>query len=424
MKLGSTLRVLLASLVVALLWLGFVPAQSGADSATPSSSASPSASATATSTPVAAPTPVKKDNQIPAVRGLKFYVAGDSKLVTITAQLDVRIHINTLDSITMGLSLRGAQLAPIDPLFADQCTPLNSFSMSAKALGTTDLASLQKRSVNGDGYLESHVLTSVTTAKAGQTICAGEYVINTLALKDAAAHTLNFVASTSVTTAGKTTVTIAPSMTSNVWSDGSAAKLAAGFAVYPCPQVVGAAITARTICNQSIIMGQTVFILKAGADGASPMAIGQPIVDYQTLVKPVQSENERMKIELEVLNKALDDLRNRQASAAASESALPIVDYQAKAKLLQKNVDDLTKQLADANASIAKLKVTPKATPKVSVKATPKVTKKVTPKATPKVSVKATPKVTSRTSSRNQNSRRATTPPRTTWRPSPTPTKK
>ena len=340
---------------------------------------------TATSmVPLPAPAPVKRDNQIPTITGLKFVTSGDSKKVTIDVQLDARFNINAIDSIVIGIGIKGAAITPINPLFADKCTALKSFS-TTKNSAVGELASLQKRVASGTGYLETHVLQSVTTANAGEEICPGEYVLNSIAIKDTAAHTLNLSSTTSVSSLGKSTVTATPSMNSNVWAEPTAANLAAGFAAYPCNQIQGAAATARAICNQTVTMGQTVFMVKSTVAAITPFNSAQKIVDFQKQLEPTAAEIKDLKREIEILNLRLAVRERLRAGEVDTSTPVAIVDYQAKSKELQARVDTLTKDITTLKASLAKAKGA--------------TTKKPTPKATKKPTAKATPKATSKSSS-------------------------
>jgi cell division protein FtsB len=339
-----------------------------------------SASETQTATsmvPLPAPAPVKRDNQIPTITGLKFVTSGDSKKVTIDVQLDARFNINTIESIAIGIGIKGAAITPINPLFADKCTALKSFS-AAKNSALGELASLQKRVLSGSGYLETHVLQSVTIANPGEDICPGEYVLNSIAIRDVAAHTINLNATTSVSSGGRSTVTATPSMNSNVWAEPTAANLAAGFAGYPCAQVPGASASARVICNQSVTMGQAVFIVKSAQSAITPLNSAQRIVDYQKQLEPLAAENKELQREIEKLTARLTILQRIRAGDVDTSTPVAIVDFQAKSKELQTRVDALTKEIATLQASLAKAKGV------VSKKPTPKATKKATPKATPK----------------------------------------
>ena len=335
---------------------------------------------TATSLPVPAPAPVKRDNQIPNITSVKFVTSGDSKKVTIDVQLDARFNINAIDSIAIGIGIKGAAITPINPLFADRCTTLKGFSTSKNA-AAGELASLQKRVVSGTGYLETHVLQSVTTANAGEDICPGEYVLNTIAIKDTAAHTLNLSATTSVSNTGKTSISATPSMNSNVWAEPTPTNIAAGFAAYPCSQVPGAVASARVICNQSVVMGQTVFIVKPATSAITPMNTAQKIVDYQKQLDPMTAEIKDLKREIEILNLRLAVRERLRAGEVDTTTPIAIVDYQAKSKELQTKVDTLTKDIATLKASLAKAKTT--ATKKAPAKTTAKTTKKPTTKANP-----------------------------------------
>ena len=335
---------------------------------------------TATSLPVPAPAPVKRDNQIPSITSVKFVTSGDSKKVTIDVQLDARFNINAIDSIAIGIGIKGAAITPINPLFADKCTTLKGFSTSKNA-AAGELASLQKRVVSGTGYLETHVLQSVTTANAGEDICPGEYVLNTIAIKDTAAHTLNLSATTSVSNTGKTSISATPSMNSNVWAEPTPTNIAAGFAAYPCSQVPGAVASARVICNQSVVMGQTVFIVKPATSAITPINTAQKIVDYQKQLDPMTAEIKDLKREIEILNLRLAVRERLRAGEVDTTTPIAIVDYQAKSKELQTKVDTLTKDIATLKASLAKAKTT--ATKKAPAKTTAKTTKKPTTKANP-----------------------------------------
>lgn len=403
----STVAVLVAGLIVSTI-------------SSPISNAAETETATS-STLIPAPAPVKRDNQIPTITGLKFVTSGDSKKVTIDVQLDARFNINAIDSIAIGIGVKGAAITPINPLFADKCTALKSFS-TAKNAAFGELASLQKRVQSGSGYLETHVLQSVTTANAGEDICPGEYVLNTIAIKDTAAHTLNLSSTTSILNSGKSTLSATPSMSSNVWAEPTAANLAAGFAGYPCSQIPGAAATARAICNQTVTMGQTVFIVKAAQSAITPLNSAQKIVDFQKQLEPMTAEIKDLKREIEILNLRLTVLQRIRNGASDTSTPVAIVDFQAKSTELQARVDTLTKQVTTLKASLAKAKAT--TTKKTTAKATPKVTKKPTAKATPQPTRKSSSQgsggIFRGNSSQSNSNSRITPNPRasSTWKPS------
>ena len=403
MRFKSTVAALVTGLVVSTIY-------------SPISSATETQTATSM-VPLPAPAPVKRDNQIPTITGVKFVTSGDSKKVTIDVQLDARFNINAIDSIVIGIGIKGAAITPINPLFADKCTALKSFS-TTKNSAVGELASLQKRVASGSGYLETHVLQSVTTANAGEEICPGEYVLNSIAIRDVAAHTLNLSSTTSVSSLGKSTVTATPSMNSNVWAEPTPANLAAGFAPYPCSQIPGASATARAICNQTVTMGQTVFIVKSAQSAISPFNTAQRIVDFQKQLEPTAAEIKDLKREIEILNLRLAVRERLRAGDVDTSTPVAIVDYQAKSKELQARVDTLTKDITTLKASLAKAKgaTTKKPTPKV----TKKPTAKVTPKATSKSSSQGSGGIFRGNSSQGNSKSRITPNPRasSSWKPS------
>ena len=406
MRLGAIAPVLVVALLVSMI---NAPIATAAESETVTSAI-----------PLKAPAPVKRDNQIPNITGVKFVTSGDSKKVTIDVQLDARFNVNAIDSIAIGIGIKGAAITPINPLFADKCTTLKGFSTS-KNVAAGELASLQKRVASGTGYLETHVLQSVTTANAGEEICPGEYVLNTIAIKDTAAHTLNLSSTTSVTNTGRSSISATPSMNSNVWAEPTPANLAAGFAPYPCNQIPGAAATARAICNQTVTMGQTVFIVKSAA-AIAPFNTAQKIVDFQKQLEPMTAEIKDLKREIEILNLRLAVRERLRAGEVDTSTPIAIVDYQAKSKELQARVDTLTKDVATLKASLAKAKTA--AAKKAPAKTTAKTTKKPTAKATPKASSKSSSQGSGgifrgNSSQGNSNSRITPNPKASsTWKPS------
>ena len=281
---------------------------------------------------------------------------------------------------------------------------------------------MQKRVVSGTGYLETHVLQSVTTANAGEDICPGEYVLNTIAIKDTAAHTLNLSSTTSISNTGKTSISATPSMNSNVWAEPTPTNLAAGFAAYPCSQVPGAAASARVICNQSVVMGQTIFIVKPVTAAITPFNTAQKIVDYQKQLEPMTAEIKDLKREIEILNLRLAVRERLRAGEVDTTTPIAIVDYQAKSKELQTKVDTLTKDIATLKASLAKAKTT--ATKKAPAKTTAKTTKKPTAKASPQATRKSSSQGSGgifrgNSSQGNSNSRITPNPKASsTWKPS------
>jgi len=383
--------------------------QSVAASPSPSPTASPSGGQG--TAPIQTIAPVYPDTNVPQIISLSTSGEKTDNLYTLTVQLGVRVHRNTLSSVSITLLPRIEAGTLVDPIFQAPCTKLGVVSSTALS-PTGELASLQSRSVDGDWYKESYVFSSQTKLPAGQNICLGKYVITAINIVDAAKHTLVITANLGSTATGKTTFNDVPTQNSNIWGTNlNLAKCPQAINVNPVTTTSGGKTTTttpvtstalRTTCDHSINFAN-VYLTAAtdtsiGGTGAttSTGTSSLPIVDYVSQVKSALDENARMKNQQELLAKQIAELQKRiqiyqggekptpDPSSSGSASALPIVDYQKQAKDLQAKVDALTKQLATFIA-----KPTAKATTKATVK---KPTTKVTAKATSKPTAKSTSK--------------------------------
>ncbi|CAB4331316.1 MAG: hypothetical protein F2690_00715 [Actinobacteria bacterium] len=401
--------------------------------ASPSPSPSASSSGGQGTAPIQTIAPVYPDTNVPQIISLSTSGEKTDNLYTLTVQLGVRVHRNTLSSVTITLLPRIDAGALVDPIFQAPCTKLGQISSTTLA-PTGELASLQTRSADGDWYKESYVFSSQTKLPAGQNICLGKYVITAINIVDAAKHTLVITANQASTTSAKSTFNDVATQSSNIWA--SHLELA------KCPQAVNAnpvtttsggktttttpvtSASLRTTCDHTINFANVYLTAVAdtsiGGTGAttSTGTSTLPIVDYVSQVKSALAENVRMKSQQDQMTKQIESLQKRieiyqgggkptpDPSSSGSSSALPIVDYQKQAKELQAQVDALSKQLAafmgkptaKATSKTVVKKPTAKATSKTVVK---KPTTKVTAKPTSKPTAKSTAKSSVSGSNRN-----------------------
>ena len=408
----------------------FISEQVFAASPTPSPSATPAGQGT---TPVQTISPVFPDTNVPQIISLTTSAEKTDGLYTLTAQLGVRVHRNTLSSVSITLSPRNEGGVTLDPIFQAPCTKLGTISSTALA-PSGELASLQTRSVDGDWYKEVYVFSSQTKLPAGQNICLGKYVITSINIVDAAKHTLTITANAGSTATAKSTLNDVATQSSNIWASHlELAKCPQAVNVNPVTTTSGGktttttpttSATLRTTCDHTInfstIYLSAVADTAIGGTGAttSSGSSSLPVIDYVSQVKTALDENARMKSQQEQMSKQIESLQKRieiyqnggkatpdpsASGTATAGSALPIVDYQKQAKDLQAKVDALTKQLATYTGKAAP-KATAKATSKATVK---KPTTKATTKAAPKVTAKSTAKAsTSGSSSNGQGSNR------------------
>lgn len=406
---------------IATTWLAFGFALISVNSTfavTPSASPAPSASPSASPSPAAAPLPspipaIYSDTKVPQIRSLTTSTTKAAGLFNLNVQMIVRVHRNTLNSINITLTPRNSANAPVDPIFQAPCTKLGPISASALS-PTGELASLQSRTIDSDWYLETYAFTSTTKLATNQDICTGDYVITALNLVDAAKHTLSITANLASTATTKNNLNDVAAQQSNIWANHI--ELAS------CPQAINAngttttvpgkttviqgktvqlppttttvapntAVTLRTTCDQTIDFARAYLSIIASTSIASQGVINSsgtsslPVVDYATQTKAVMAENEKLKSEQDRMTKQIDFLKKEvqilisggkppadpAATPAPSSSSAPSaggIDYPARIKALQAQVDSLTKQnaaLAARGATVpAPNKTVPRMTP-------------------------------------------------------------
>ena len=414
------------------------PTRNSVPSPTTSPVATPSASPSPAALPLPSPIPaIYSDTKVPQIRSLTTSVEKMPGLFNLKVQMIVRVHRNTLNSINITLAPRNSASAPVDPIFQAPCTKLGPIATSALS-ATGELASLQTRTVDSDWYLETYAFTSTTKLATNQDICIGDYVITALNLVDAAKHTLSITANLASTATTKNNLNDVAAQQSNIWANHI--ELAS------CPQAINAngttttvpgkttvvsgktvqlppttttvapntAITLRTTCDQTIDFARAYLSILASTSIANQGVINSvgtsslPVVDYATQTKAVMAENEKLKSQQDSMLKQIDFLKKEvqilisggkppvdpAATPAPSTSSTPAggVDYPARIKALQAQIDSLTKQ----NAALQSRNVggAPRATsssstaPRSSNSNLPAKKQAVMPSAKPKITVK------------------------------------
>lgn len=316
---------------------------------------SPNGKASPTPTPKSSLLPlnaVYADTNVPQISDISSYSETVDGQFVLTVALNARIHRNTISSINIGLAQKTTQGAYVDPIFQEPCTKLGNISVST--LNTAgDSTALQSRSVDGDWYLEKYVLTSKSATGTNQQPCQGQYLITSMAIVDAAKHTLNVIANVASTvavastnptsssgaqrvqtpsnTAGKNNDTAI--MTSNIWNTRiDLAPCSAGTNVLPTittssaskgtpTQVITPATiiqTNRVACAPTINIdfSRPLITIVANPDITSANTItgvglggGLPIFDYAA-VGPIDTDVVK-------LNQQIKDLKKKNSKLSA-----------------------------------------------------------------------------------------------------------
>ena len=351
-------RTFLAIFVSAFLLVATLPSVNAATrnpSPSVTSRTSPNGKASPTPTPKSSLLPlnaVYADTNVPQISDISSFSETVDGTFVLTVALSARIHRNTISSINIGLAQKTTQGAYVDPIFQEPCTKLSNISVSS--LNTAgDSTALQSRAVDGDWYLEKYVLTSKTPVGTNQQPCQGQYLITSMAIVDAAKHTLNVVAnvastvavaSTSSTSSSGATRNQTPSsaagknndtaiMTSNIWNTRiDLAPCSAGTNVLPTITTSSATrgtptqtITPATIIQTNrvacaptinIDFARPLITIVANLDATATSTItgvglgsGLPIFDYAA-VGPIDTDVVK-------LNKQLKDLKKKNSALSA-----------------------------------------------------------------------------------------------------------
>ena len=395
----------------------------------PSPSSSP-----APNIPTTTLVPNYRDPEIPQIQSLVTSASKVGDQFTLSADLGVKIHSNTLNSIEINFLPRATALNT-NPKLMPPCVKLGSLKSTSVRTGA-DMPSLQTRVASGGYYLEHHVVSFTaklppvlysTDVPTFQDICDGQYVISTIILKDAASHTLTLTANAS-STAGSTPA-ISNSNGSNSSNNSNGTNSANAKSKYtdasimqtdfwteslsmPCspstnlaPAIVNTVVggkttqtlaipasspTIRSTCNQILDFAKVYFAVDGTTANQTSMSgtSSLPVVDYVSQTKTALSENSRMKNQIEILQKQVASLQNSVSilrgggklpadtptlsPTSDSSTAGAIVDYKALAASLQKQIDALKKQLPKTSSK-AKAP-TSKASPTSKANVAPKIT--------------------------------------------------
>ena len=331
------------------------PSPSGSGRITPNGKGLPTPTPKSSFLPLNA---VYADTNVPQLLDISSFTETVDGEFVVTVALNARIRRNTISSISIGLAPKTTQGAYVDPIFQEPCTKLSNISVNTlNAFG--DSTALQSRAADGDWYLEKYVLKSKTPIGTIQQPCQGQYLITSLAIVDAAKHTLNVsanlsstipVASATQTPSTGSSRTQTPSntagryndnaiMTSNIWN--TRLDLA------PC---VAGSNLAPTITTSS-----------AGRNTPTQVVTPPTIIQTNRLAcSPT--------ISIELARPLLTILPNPDGgslnpiSGVGIGSGLPIFDYAAAGSLsrdvakLNKEISDLKKKNSKLSAELAKYK--------------------------------------------------------------------
>lgn len=356
------LRVILAILLASLLVVIAVPSLSAATRA-PSPSPSPrtlpggktSPSPTATLLPLTA---VYADTNVPQISNITSSTETIDSDFVVSVAIDVRIHRNTISSLSIGLAQKTAQGAYVDPIFQAPCAKLGNLSVSSLN-SAGDSTALQSRAADGDWYIERYVITSKTKLGTNLVPCLGQYLITSVAIVDAAKHTLNVVANLAATlpvVASNSSASPGPTrastpqastaknndtaiMTSNIWNSRiDLAPCTAGTNQLPT-------ITTQKVGTTNVTVTTPPTIVPTNRIACAPT------VNYD-FTKP-----------LVTILASNDSTGLSPIAAVGTGGGLPIFDYAAAhqnndIEALKKEIEDLKQKNAKLTSDLAKYKKT------------------------------------------------------------------
>lgn len=361
----NTSRSFLASCLALLLVFLVAPSINAAPK-TPTPRATSGGKSTPSPTPSFIPvTAVFADINVPQISNISASTETIDDQFVVSVALDIRIRINTVSSINIGLAQKTTQGIYIDPVFQAPCTKISTISVNTLTPAGNSTA-LQSRAVDGDWYVERYVLTSKMKLGSNQVPCLGQYLITSMALVDAAKHTLNVVANLASTTpiAAPSNTTPSPAstprtstggkyndnaiMTSNIWNSRiDVAPCTSGTNLLPTMTTVNVSgrptqvqtpptilPTNRVACAPTINFDFTkplvTILANSDVTGLSPIAAvgvggGLPIFDYAAANQ--NSDVEKLKKEIEELKKKnaklTSDLAQYKKSRSTSKPTNP-----------------------------------------------------------------------------------------------------
>jgi cell fate (sporulation/competence/biofilm development) regulator YmcA (YheA/YmcA/DUF963 family) len=367
-------------------------------------------------------TPNYRDPEIPQVQSLVTSWSKTENQLSVMAELTVKIKSNTLNYIEINLLPKSTGNA-VNPKLIPPCVKLGSIKATTTNVGG-DMQTLQSRSITPDKwYLEKHVVGTTlklplvlypTSTPTYQDLCDGQYVISTIILKNAANRTLTLTANAASTAAAtaagtKSRFTDAPIMQTDFWADGFSMPCTPTSNLAPVTTTTTvngrststtstppSSPTIRTPCNQVIDFGKVYINVGPGPSGDTSASgtTKLPIIDYVTEWKDATTQNKTLTRQVEILTKQVSELKDRitffqQALKSVTDNSTPsenmsLVDYRAKAEVLQKQVDELRAQLSQTRKKQAASNPTTKAPTKPSTKlsATPKASSQSNSKGT------------------------------------------
>lgn len=361
----NTSRSFLAFCLALLLALLVAPSINAAPK-TPTPRATPGGKSTPSPTPSFIPVrAVFADTNVPQISNISTYAETKDVEFVVSVALDIRIRKNTVISINIGLAQKTTQGVYIDPIFQAPCTKLSNLSVNTLT-SAGDSTALQSRALDGDWYMERYVLTSKMKVGSNQVPCIGQYLITSMALVDAAKHTLNVVANLDSTKPIVSPSTTTPSpastppssasrkyndnaiMTSNIWNSRiDVAPCTAGTNLLPTMTTVNVSgrptqvltpptilPTNRIACAPTINFdfAKPLITILDNSDltGLSPIAAvgvggGLPIFDYASANQ--NSDVEKLKKEIAELKKKnaklTSDLAQYKKSRATNRPTYP-----------------------------------------------------------------------------------------------------
>lgn len=422
---ANSLKVFAGTLCVGLLLTNIPLSSAASPSPTPSprawsGSATPTARPTAAATTAPSPAATKvtlseqklvafyADTNVPQIVSINSSFKSTESLFTASLLIKVRVHRNTLKSLSIAYKPKVVTGPLSDPIFQAPCNNVEGVSVT-KIDEDGNSVALQKREKDGDWYLEEYVLQSNNKVSQNMGPCYGAYLVTKISAVDTAGHTLNLDANLASTGASTNTAKNDPNqskavytdvaiMTSNIWN--SRPDLA------PCVAGTNLGIT----FTSSVVNGKTTQVPVAPKIVNTDRIACAPTIGFN-IVNPIFIVNENNYVygkasETELANVDYASLANQMSSDLAKLKS----DY---AALLAKS-ESMTAEIAALKAApvvVPSAKASPKATPKASAKASTKKT--ATPKATStkRQYWKPTPKWTGKTGgSSGWNRSRGATP--------------
>jgi len=300
-------------------------------------------------------TPVASDTVLPKIQQLIATASRSGSQFTISLGLNIQVHLNAVRGITIKFAPRYSAGTLVDPSL---CTlPSNVSSMGS---GPASAPSLQSRTIVGTNYLEVHTIVSTTTLSLGQDICAGDYLLTSIALVDIAGHDLTITAnqaSTTNTSVKASSSTDVPVEQSTLWQKFPT--------LAPCPQLSNVAPVVSTQNKNTVPTVNTQTLTRATCDQS---------INFPTPLFSVQSAG---------LSTASVPPAPNPNNISGKDGNLPLIDYAGQIKTNQDLIQALTAKNSQLLLQIKSLQSQLKKTSPGSSGPTAKAgTKAPTPRAT------------------------------------------